>query len=839
MKKLLLAFITLPIAFAVSGQQKFAAKAESKVNYANQAAIFKSYHIFDLHLDNLSNSISHTNNDNVDFTLALPQLGTFSLQLKAINIFSEDYFATENESKLRMYSKYTTKCISYRGYVKGIVDSKVALTIDDDFFYGSIAINGETYYFEPMDYYDKQSGKGKTIAYNTKDILSTNEKKCGVQEISTRSQTLRQTTAGLGCFIVELAIASDFSMFTRYGTTAAITQHNVGVMNNVQINYLNNSFNDNVEFKIVTQHFSTTSTATDQLLPNYTGTNSNIILQNFAAWAAAGGFGVAHDLGQFWTERNIDGDGAGGFAGTIGLAYVGAVCDNNFKYHILEDWNGVNNNGSGFELCVMTSHEIGHNFDLDHDASGAPFIMAPSVNNTSVWSALSITDFNNYVSGLSAACKNTCAVGLPKPDFRMNSQVLCAGSTLSITDYSFGGPTSWAWTFPSGTPATSTNRNPTVVFSTPGVKRIGLTVSNAFGSKDTFKYVYVDTFPIATPASGCTPTGTVSTDAGIKRFSIENINNATTSPVNQGNVLYNDYSCGNIVSLNTNTTYSGSIQVGTTSPSNVFNWFRGFIDYNNDGNLANDGGPHFTSGASGWIGEIEFSLTTPASIPLASYNRQLRMRVIANSTASNAACPTTANIGNGEVEDYAVSFPIILPDNTIELIGQLSIEGFAKLNWTIASAGFATTYLEKSEDGITFFRIFDKDINNQSFFHFIDPTKINATVFYRAMAKKGDGSLGYSNIIKLTTTPKNILVQNVLPNPFSNKILVQINSSNTQQAIVKLYDTYGRLVKTQNSSLRSGTQTIEIKDLKNLAAAHYILSISTNQGNWCGKVVKN
>jgi hypothetical protein len=58
----------------------------------------------------------------------------------------------------------------------------------------------------------------------------------------------------------------------------------------------------------------------------------------------------------------------------------------------------------------------------------------------------------------------------------------CAGTTVRFVDNSHRAmATSWAWTFQDGEPATSSEQNPVVQFSTPGWKTVTLTVANAHG----------------------------------------------------------------------------------------------------------------------------------------------------------------------------------------------------------------------------------------------------------------------------------------------------------------------------------------------------------------------
>jgi PKD repeat protein len=77
---------------------------------------------------------------------------------------------------------------------------------------------------------------------------------------------------------------------------------------------------------------------------------------------------------------------------------------------------------------------------------------------------------------------------------------ICPGSTVTFTSISLGTPTSYAWSFPGGTPATSTEPNPTVTYAAAGPYSVTLTVTNANGSSTLTKkdvVVVSDTKPTA------------------------------------------------------------------------------------------------------------------------------------------------------------------------------------------------------------------------------------------------------------------------------------------------------------------------------------------------------
>ncbi len=60
------------------------------------------------------------------------------------------------------------------------------------------------------------------------------------------------------------------------------------------------------------------------------------------------------------------------------------------------------------------------------------------------------------------------------------------GASVTFTDDSWGLPTSWAWTFEDGTPATSTDQNPSVSWAAAGTFEVTLIASNANGASDPY-----------------------------------------------------------------------------------------------------------------------------------------------------------------------------------------------------------------------------------------------------------------------------------------------------------------------------------------------------------------
>jgi PKD repeat protein len=144
--------------------------------------------------------------------------------------------------------------------------------------------------------------------------------------------------------------------------------------------------------------------------------------------------------------------------------------------------------------------------------------------NTYVGNAGAILAFRNladYGNNLYIDNINITGTGTPvAPTASFTSTptaATCTGQTVQYTSTSTGTPTTYAWTFAGGTPATSSAQNPTVTYATAGTYNASLTVTNSSGSNTSNQtnYITVNATPAApttTPADRC-GTGTVALGA--------------------------------------------------------------------------------------------------------------------------------------------------------------------------------------------------------------------------------------------------------------------------------------------------------------------------------------
>lgn len=84
----------------------------------------------------------------------------------------------------------------------------------------------------------------------------------------------------------------------------------------------------------------------------------------------------------------------------------------------------------------------------------------------------------------------------PAVDFTANQTNIIEGQTVQFTDQSQYTPTTWAWVFEGGTPGTSSNQNPSVVYNTPGTFSVTLTATNQFGQGTLTKTEFIVVNPV-------------------------------------------------------------------------------------------------------------------------------------------------------------------------------------------------------------------------------------------------------------------------------------------------------------------------------------------------------
>jgi PKD repeat protein len=213
--------------------------------------------------------------------------------------------------------------------------------------------------------------------------------------------------------------------------------------------------------------------------------------------------------------------------------------------HILHNYTGGIGTASPFTSRTMT-HEAGHwlnlphlwgnsnnpniasNCNIDDGVADTPLTIGWTSCNTNGETCNSLDNVENFLeysycskmftegqkTRMHAACQssvggrstvvsasNLAFTGVNEPDiicqadFSASEQVICPGQSIDFTDFSFHDPSGWTWTFQGGSPATSSQQNPTVTYNTPGTYTVTLEVTDGSNSVTETRTSYITVLP--------------------------------------------------------------------------------------------------------------------------------------------------------------------------------------------------------------------------------------------------------------------------------------------------------------------------------------------------------
>ncbi|MCI5082438.1 MAG: PKD domain-containing protein, partial [Saprospiraceae bacterium] len=494
---------------------------------------FHNYQVFQLDVQQLEQYLKYGPEVGRPFQLQIGDAIDWSLELMADDIRSEDYFVSvQQERGLRQKPKGDN--ITYSGHLLAPEQGRVRLTVHADFLYGRIKTANADWYIEPLDRFHESATPNTYLIYQATDVKHNKKHRCAADDIDqiAEPETANHAALAVGlCYTVDIALAADFDMFSQFGNTVDTENYMLGILNNVQTDY-DDAFADELSYEVVTVFIADCPGCDPWTNSNDAGS----VLVSFRDWGNTGGFGpVTYDVATLWTNRNFSGS-------TLGVAWVGGLCTN-LRYNTCQDFTS-----NASLLRVVQSHELGHNFNSQHDNSTG-FIMSPSVNNTNTWSNQSINTINSFVSNFAAnsGCLTPCVpVGPPVAGLFTPVTNVCPGSLVPFIDQSQNNPSSWDWQFTNGDPSTSNLQHPLVRYNDIGTFPVSLTVENPSGidfadgtvtvSENGTKYLLYETF-----------------ENGLLLWSVDNPDNstswqvATVSFANYGNktVFIDNYNYNN------------------------------------------------------------------------------------------------------------------------------------------------------------------------------------------------------------------------------------------------------------------------------------------------------
>tara|TARA_R110002072_G_scaffold303060_1_gene492400 strand:+ start:24 stop:1412 length:1389 start_codon:yes stop_codon:yes gene_type:complete len=441
---------------------------KNEVSLKKLDKLFSKFEVFNIPIETILQDISSGQSS---FNLDLEGSYFLKLNLSLNKIVAENFVLSSKETQ----SSPSVETSTYSGNLSDDHSSKLRFSIRENHFSGIILRNGTTYCFEPLQRYSNEGNVNSVIVYQLKDVNGSLEGVCGevdpsqfLEKVKSGGQNskMNDTKNLSNCSLIEIAVAADNSMLTKFGGDTSLVQTEIiDLLNLAELLYATAPLEIRyrlVEIYIATPDEITLDSETDGL----------VILADFRTFGLTGGFINSFGVATMWTDRDFEFSGS---FSTAGLAYIDAICGS-YRFNLIEHFpSGVS---TPAHLSLLYAHELGHNWGANHTATNSVNVMSPIIYSTNyTWSATSISDI--LAKKATSSCLLSCDI--PFAHFNAIDTLICEGSTVAFSDTSHGNPTSYQWSFPGGIPSSSTLQNPSVQYNSVGSYDVKLVISTTAG----------------------------------------------------------------------------------------------------------------------------------------------------------------------------------------------------------------------------------------------------------------------------------------------------------------------------------------------------------------------
>lgn len=174
--------------------------------------------------------------------------------------------------------------------------------------------------------------------------------------------------------------------------------------------------------------------------------------------------------------------------------------------------------------------------------------------------------------------------------------------------------------------------------------------------------------------------------------------------------------------------------------------------------------------------------------------------------------------------------PILLPIHFI-LTNAKCGDNKVLITWKTTQEQSSSRFdVEKSADGIHWTVIGSLPAagssSNERSYSFTDYTALKNS-YYRIAEYDLEGRVQYSGIRRSSCNKKDMFSQ--WPNPFHDRVYINIVSGNLSQVMIKIFDNKGALIRVQKATVLQGNNQINV-DMRSLVNGFYSFSIDWNNG---------
>ncbi len=270
----------------------------------------------------------------------------------------------------------------------------------------------------------------------------------------------------------------------------------------------------------------------------------------------------------------------------------------------------------------------------------------------------------------------------PVAEFKSDKTICLEGGLIQFTDLSANEPTSWAWVFEGGTPATSNDQNPSVTYATAGTYKVSLVATNDYGVSDANeKLAYLT---VQASNTYCTPS---SKEAGYwERINSVQINDLSNEGEIDAAITYRDYS-----NLTATVIQGGTATLTVTTKDDRIR-LSVFIDWDQDGTFASSEKVSEDQVTAGGTTAIDIAIPIDAVL---GYTR-IRIRTRNFDPVASACSDETTN---GETEDYTLIVSEAPAPKAIFTVTNTELEKGKSIIFSHSSEGNPTSVLWTFEGG--------------------------------------------------------------------------------------------------------------------------------------------
>jgi hypothetical protein len=185
---------------------------------------------------------------------------------------------------------------------------------------------------------------------------------------------------------------------------------------------------------------------------------------------------------------------------------------------------------------------------------------------------------------------------------------------------------------------------------------------------------------------------------------------------------------------------------------------------------------------------------------------------------------------------------VTLANNNLLLNGALT-NNTVNLNWSVTQNQDVQFFtIERSTDGSHFTLVNTVNqygTSQYASYRTADNIQgLNAKyVYYRIKVTGTNNSVQYSKIIRIPVAAGNVLDISLQPNPVNDHLQINMYASADRDVQVLLYTVTGQLLKTMNTQVKKGYNTISLNDFKNWAKGVYTIKVVSGNDAFVDRII--